>query len=59
MGPVHAAMTVLTGGCSNALIRILIVEHGPVQAVVVQRFFTVVFIVLLVALAAAIHRRRS
>jgi len=59
MGPVYAAMTVITGGCSNALIRIPIVEHGPVQAVVVQRFFTVAFIVLLGAGAAIIRRRRS
>jgi drug/metabolite transporter (DMT)-like permease len=59
MGPLYAAMTVVTGGCSNALIRIPIVEHGPVQAVVVQRFFTVVFIVLLGAGAAIIRRRRS
>ncbi|MEO8571048.1 MAG: DMT family transporter [Chloroflexota bacterium] len=58
-GPVYAALTVLTGGCSNALIRIPIVEHGPVQAVVVQRFFTVVFIVLLVAGAALLRRHRS
>ncbi len=56
MGPVYAALTVLTGGCSNALIRIPIVEHGPVQAIVVQRFFTVVFIILLVAAIALLRR---
>lgn len=59
MGPVFAALTVVTGGCSNALIRIPIVEHGPVQAVVVQRFFTVVFIVLLAICAALLRRYRA
>lgn len=59
MGPPFAAVTVLVGGWSNALIRIPIVEHGAVQAVVVQRFFTVVFIVLFVAIATFVGRRRS
>lgn len=59
MGPVYAALTVVTGGCSNALIRIPIVEHGPVQAVVVQRLFTVIFIVLFVAVVKAVGHLRS
>ena len=59
MGPVYAALTVVTGGCSNALIRIPIVEHGPVQAVVVQRLFTVIFIVLFVVVVKAVGHRRS
>jgi uncharacterized membrane protein len=59
LGAVYAGLTVLTGGASNALIRLPIVEHGPVQAVVVQRFFTVVFIVLLAAGAAGLRRYRS
>ncbi len=59
LGAVYAALTVLTGGASNALIRLPIVEHGPVQAVVVQRLFTVVFIVLLTAGAAVLRRHRS
>jgi drug/metabolite transporter (DMT)-like permease len=59
MGPIYAAMTVITGGCSNALIRIPIVEHGAVQAVVVQRFFTVVSIVLLGVGAVILRRRRT
>jgi drug/metabolite transporter (DMT)-like permease len=57
LGPLYAAATVLTAGASNALIRIPIVEHGPIQAVVVQRCFTVAFLVLLVA-GTSLHRRR-
>lgn len=55
-GPALAALTVLTGGCSNALIRVPIVELGAVQAVVIQRFFTIVFMAAL-ALAILVHRR--
>lgn len=57
MGPVYAALAVVTGGASNALIRIPIVAHGPVQAVVVQRFFTVLFVALFVGVVEWRRRR--
>jgi transporter family protein len=46
-GPLFAVIGVATGAISNAGLRVPIREIGPVQAILVQRAFTIVYIWLL------------
>jgi len=52
-GPLFAVIGVATGAISNAGLRVPIREIGPVQAILVQRAFTIVYIWLLLLVVVA------
>jgi transporter family protein len=52
-GPLFAVVGVATGAISNAGLRVPIREIGPVQAILVQRAFTIVYIWLLLLVVVA------
>jgi drug/metabolite transporter (DMT)-like permease len=58
MGPVFAALAVVTGAISNAVLLVPIREVGPIQAIVGQRTFTVVYVGLALLVASGVYRAR-
>lgn len=58
-GPLFAAIGVATGAISNAVLRIPIREAGPVQAIVGQRTFTVIYVGLALLVASMVMRARG
>jgi transporter family protein len=59
-GPLFAVVGVAAGAISNAGLRVPIREVGPVQAIIVQRAFTIFYVWAGALLAAALlHRRRD
>lgn len=58
-GPLYAALGVVTGAISNAVLRIPIREAGPVQAIVGQRTFTVIYVGLALFVASVAMRARG
>jgi transporter family protein len=55
-GPLFAVIGVATGAISNAGLRVPIREIGPVQAILVQRAFTIVYIWLLLLVVVVVAR---
>lgn len=56
-GPLFAAIGVASGAISNAGLRVPIREIGPVQAILVQRAFTVLYVWVVVLILVAVLRR--
>jgi drug/metabolite transporter (DMT)-like permease len=48
-GPMFAVVGVVTGAVSNAGLRIPVRDIGPLQAIITQRFFTVAYLLVVIA----------
>lgn len=59
LGPLFAAIGVVTGAISNAVLLVPIREAGAIQAIVGQRTFTVIYVGLAVMTASLVYRARG
>jgi len=59
LGPLFAAVAVITGAISNAVLLIPIREAGPIQAIVGQRTFTGIYVGLMLLVVSVVYRVRG
>ena len=58
-GPMFAVLGVVTGAVSNAGLRIPVRDIGPLQAIITQRFFTVAYLLIVMAFVIRSSRLRK
>lgn len=59
LGPMFALLGVVTGAVSNAGLRIPVRDIGPLQAIITQRFFTVTYLLIVMAFVIRAGRLRK